>query len=188
MIRTKSSKLGGEVAVDGCKFDGSKFVDISLARKQCCHCNRLVPVCNVETHKAKCSRERKATMVQKSQKVKKQSSMKDTVLPLQLDDDELLNSVIESKNVCSYSNCKERVTLTGQQCRLCRCVYCLKHCIPEIHGCGDDAKVEARKEARHLHHQQNSISSVTTKQYQRHQLQEKLHKMKEKRSRKERAK
>ncbi|XP_037307190.1 DNA-binding protein SMUBP-2 [Pungitius pungitius] len=60
------------------------------------------------------------------------------------DFDTLINAVIKADSVCSFVKCKASVRTLGQLCLFCNRQYCLSHHIPEVHGCGDEAKSHAR--------------------------------------------
>nr|XP_040017952.1 DNA-binding protein SMUBP-2 isoform X4 [Gasterosteus aculeatus aculeatus] len=60
------------------------------------------------------------------------------------DFDALIDAVIKAESVCSFVRCKASVRTLGQLCLFCNRQYCLSHHIPEVHGCGDEAKSHAR--------------------------------------------
>ncbi|XP_043923237.1 DNA-binding protein SMUBP-2 [Protopterus annectens] len=60
------------------------------------------------------------------------------------DFDALIASVVKADRTCSFLKCKASVVTLGQLCMYCNKTYCLKHHIPEVHGCGDKAKSHAR--------------------------------------------
>ncbi|TKS73523.1 DNA-binding protein SMUBP-2 [Collichthys lucidus] len=60
------------------------------------------------------------------------------------DFDALINAVKKADSVCSFVKCKASVLTLGQLCLFCNRQYCLSHHIPEVHGCGDEAKSHAR--------------------------------------------
>ncbi|KAM8893138.1 DNA-binding protein SMUBP-2 isoform 1-T2 [Spinachia spinachia] len=60
------------------------------------------------------------------------------------DFDSLINAVMKAEAVCSFVKCKASVRTLGQLCLFCHRQYCLSHHIPEVHGCGDEAKSHAR--------------------------------------------
>jgi len=45
---------------------------------------------------------------------------------------------------CHAANCKASTAVLGQTCPYCRLVFCLTHHIAEAHGCGDEARRQAR--------------------------------------------
>uniref|UniRef100_A0A673MUY0 DNA helicase n=1 Tax=Sinocyclocheilus rhinocerous TaxID=307959 RepID=A0A673MUY0_9TELE len=60
------------------------------------------------------------------------------------DFDGLINAVVKADSVCGFVKCKASVLTLGQFCLYCNRQYCLSHHIPEVHGCGDKAKAQAR--------------------------------------------
>ncbi|MBN3300550.1 SMBP2 protein, partial [Amia calva] len=60
------------------------------------------------------------------------------------DFDKLIDAVVKAESVCGFSKCKASVLTLGQLCPHCNKRYCLSHHIPEVHGCGDKAKAQAR--------------------------------------------
>ncbi|GAM26146.1 hypothetical protein SAMD00019534_093210 [Acytostelium subglobosum LB1] len=49
-------------------------------------------------------------------------------------------------NVCGVKNCTANVILLGRICEFCLRKYCNQHALFEIHGCGAQAKLKARKD------------------------------------------
>mmetsp|Transcript_16252 Transcript_16252/g.18402 ORF Transcript_16252/g.18402 Transcript_16252/m.18402 type:complete len:392 (+) Transcript_16252:44-1219(+) len=66
--------------------------------------------------------------------------------PLGEEDDEMafLDSMVAAQTRCSLSICNSSNRL-GETCPFCKLKYCLKHRLPEDHGCRSEAKSEARK-------------------------------------------
>lgn len=61
-------------------------------------------------------------------------------------DDDMLDLLIKNKTICNYSGCKKNIKLLGQTCQFCSKLFCLSHHHAELHGCGEEAKMAARKE------------------------------------------
>ncbi|XP_075784448.1 DNA-binding protein SMUBP-2 [Pelodiscus sinensis] len=61
------------------------------------------------------------------------------------DIDALISAAVKVDNTCGFPRCKASVTTMGQLCLHCNKRYCLSHHIPEIHGCGEKAKAQARQ-------------------------------------------
>ncbi|XP_074442764.1 DNA-binding protein SMUBP-2 [Larus michahellis] len=61
------------------------------------------------------------------------------------DIDALISAAIKADNTCGFPRCKASVTTLGQLCLHCNRRYCLSHHIPEVHGCGEKAKAQARQ-------------------------------------------
>lgn len=60
--------------------------------------------------------------------------------------DEVLQTVRQLDNTCDFSRCRTKTSLIGQDCTLCQQRFCMKHQLPEIHGCGGAIKKEQRTE------------------------------------------
>ncbi|XP_048112394.1 DNA-binding protein SMUBP-2 [Alosa alosa] len=60
------------------------------------------------------------------------------------DFDTLIDAVVKAERVCGFVKCKASVLTLGQLCIHCNRQFCLSHHIPEVHGCGDQAKAHAR--------------------------------------------
>ncbi|NWV41948.1 SMBP2 protein, partial [Grantiella picta] len=61
------------------------------------------------------------------------------------DFDALISAAIEADRTCGFPRCKASVTTLGQLCHHCQRLFCLSHHIPEVHGCGEKAKAQARQ-------------------------------------------
>ncbi|NXP92462.1 SMBP2 protein, partial [Passerina amoena] len=61
------------------------------------------------------------------------------------DFDALISAAMEAGRTCAFPRCKASVTTLGQLCHHCQRLFCLSHHIPEVHGCGDKAKAQARQ-------------------------------------------
>ncbi|NXG59682.1 SMBP2 protein, partial [Hemiprocne comata] len=61
------------------------------------------------------------------------------------DIDALISAAIKADNTCSLSSCPASLAALGQLCPHCNRRYCLSHHLPEVHGCGDKAKAQARQ-------------------------------------------
>ncbi|NWT92770.1 SMBP2 protein, partial [Urocynchramus pylzowi] len=61
------------------------------------------------------------------------------------DFDALISAAIEADRTCGFPRCKASVTTLGQLCQHCQRLFCLSHHIPEVHGCGQEAKARARQ-------------------------------------------
>ncbi|XP_073429997.1 DNA-binding protein SMUBP-2 isoform X2 [Dendrobates tinctorius] len=56
----------------------------------------------------------------------------------------LIAAAVKADNTCGFAKCKSSVVTVGDFCIHCNKRYCLSHHIPEVHGCGDKAKANAR--------------------------------------------
>ncbi|XP_060062614.1 DNA-binding protein SMUBP-2-like [Ylistrum balloti] len=126
----------------------------------CPHCSKDVIKANFSLHEIHCSRrECSAKANKKSQgtsakvTVKQQNGIKKLSPPSATakiekvdaaDFDGLLAAAQKLDEVCGFTKCKVKVKTLGQQCEFCMRRFCLSHHIPEIHGCGEVAKAQAR--------------------------------------------
>ena len=62
------------------------------------------------------------------------------------DIDKLIATFDKIDNVCNFDGCKVKIATLGVQCDFCRLRFCLKHSLPEAHGCGDAARQAARQQ------------------------------------------
>lgn len=62
--------------------------------------------------------------------------------------DEVVESVNRLDNLCQFSTpkCKTKVSLIGFPCSHCQMTYCVKHNLPEVHGCGEICKAREQKQ------------------------------------------
>jgi ATP-dependent RNA/DNA helicase IGHMBP2 len=114
----------------------------------CSNCSKELPKANIDLHKLKCvlnlSEVPKANGV-KSKKAK-QSKKKKKAEEEEEDIDRLLASFDKIDNVCNAEGCKTKLVTLATQCDFCRLRFCIGHGLPEVHGCGDAAKVYARRQ------------------------------------------
>lgn len=66
-------------------------------------------------------------------------------LPAAEDFDALVSAAVRADNTCGLAKCRASVATLGQLCPHCGRRYCLSHCLPEIHGCGESAHAHARQ-------------------------------------------
>ncbi|XP_036619740.1 DNA-binding protein SMUBP-2 [Trichosurus vulpecula] len=57
----------------------------------------------------------------------------------------LVCAAIKADNTCGFPRCRASVVTLGQLCSLCGQRFCLSHHIPEVHGCGERARAQARQ-------------------------------------------
>lgn len=83
-----------------------------------------------------------------AKKVNKTSEMLETMSNTTVDTklDEVLKTVRQLDNTCDFGRCRTKTSLIGQDCTLCQQRFCMKHQLPEIHGCGGAIKKEQRTE------------------------------------------
>ncbi|XP_055314111.1 DNA-binding protein SMUBP-2 [Sitodiplosis mosellana] len=83
-----------------------------------------------------------------AKKVNKTSEMLSEISPETVNTklDEVLKTVRQLDNTCDFGRCRTKTSLIGQDCTLCQQRFCMKHQLPEIHGCGGAIKKEQRNE------------------------------------------
>ena len=62
------------------------------------------------------------------------------------DIDKLLSTFDKIDNVCNHQGCKTKIATLGVQCDFCRLRFCIGHGLPEVHGCGEEARKAARQQ------------------------------------------
>ncbi|XP_078494318.1 zinc finger protein 2 [Ciona intestinalis] len=129
----------------------------------CSKCGKNLPEDNMTIHQIHCERimrmkqetenlkfDQQQKIHPKSAKSKKKKPAKQTTKKhspdIGDDFDTLLNEAISSNKVCCHGNCNTYVTTTGQHCPICKKTFCLKHHLPEVHGCGMQAHINARRQ------------------------------------------
>lgn len=120
----------------------------------CQYCGKNVIRANLASHQAHCQRAAKPAPVKKThtvkpksavKKKKENSSSKSAIDQVDPDDfDALLAAAAEQNSKCTFRKCKVLTVTLGQTCEFCLQRFCLNHHIPEVHGCGDEAKAKAR--------------------------------------------
>ena len=65
--------------------------------------------------------------------------------------DTLLAEMTLADSTCKFSKCSKSISLLSVQCRFCKDRYCMEHSLAEVHGCGDAARLQSRKD---LHREQ----------------------------------
>lgn len=135
---------------------------------KCPLCGYVVPTDNKDLHELRCSREQRRTIEERDSKIKqkkieklknrdidkhiaeqkrKDKRKKDGGSKASNDHDDLDTMIAEMKaldNTCRYTECKKNVSMLGMRCEHCHHRFCTSHMIPEVHGCGVEAKRKAR--------------------------------------------
>lgn len=60
--------------------------------------------------------------------------------------DNVLTEVKQLDNTCDFVTCRHKTTIIGHDCNLCEQRFCMKHLLPEVHGCGGAVKKTERAE------------------------------------------
>lgn len=126
----------------------------------CSLCKKRVPSCNLQLHSLRCeqimrsnlgesskmerSEETRAGTISKLQKNKAKTNKPSPKQPEE-DFDKMLASFTKLDTQCAFNRCNQSIRTLGQLCKCCERTYCLSHHIPEVHGCGEAAKVRARQ-------------------------------------------
>jgi ATP-dependent RNA/DNA helicase IGHMBP2 len=128
----------------------SESVDNNI---KCDDCKKSVPKQNLALHRLRCTGsgpteqavKPKQKPVVKPLPVLQTDRAKDSKVDKKADDiDGILSEFRQLDNVCNYATCKTGISLMGQHCNLCNRRFCLSHHLPEIHGCGDAIRRQAR--------------------------------------------
>ncbi|NXT29935.1 SMBP2 protein, partial [Syrrhaptes paradoxus] len=136
--RPQPQRPGGETPVPaepGGSSRGSGKVDLKTL-----HLERV--------QREKARREEARASLQGSSRKKEKSEAKGRSVSggvAEEDIDALISAAIKADNTCGFPRCKASVTTLGQLCLHCNGRYCLSHHVPEVHGCGDKARAQARQ-------------------------------------------
>lgn len=111
-----------------------------------------VPKENLAAHEVDCSKPcvkklRASSVTAKDESKSRKNAKKKKTQPTNSEDDldSLLAEMTLSDSICNYANCRKKVNMIGLRCQFCGRRYCMEHGIPEVHGCGEEAKRYARK-------------------------------------------
>ncbi|CAF3109971.1 unnamed protein product [Rotaria sp. Silwood2] len=113
------------------------------------YCQRVNPLSSVaistnEISEAECS---KLNVAPERPKTAKKKENKLASINAEAPIDDLLEAARRQDNICNAHRCKVKITLLGQLCSYCNRRYCFEHSMPEVHGCGH----QARKDIRQTH-------------------------------------
>ena len=129
----------------------------------CKTCSKNVIKANIQLHELHCARGGKVGDKQNHAKKEKnrknlsaskssQSRHFDKVLAKKVNDvdkddfDALIDAVQKLDSSCCFKKCKTSVQTLFNVCMHCNGRYCMSHHIPEVHGCGDAARAQARSQ------------------------------------------
>jgi len=103
------------------------------------------------------------------------------------DVDEILKELNITPNRCTL--CKRSTVILGRICPFCKLKFCVEHAMPELHGCGDAAKQQARAEFRREFMKTQGSAEKPLNASQRHaarnRLEKKIEEAKKERSKKQ---
>lgn len=173
------------------------FHHIGFEEQRCVICGCTVPLLNWELHQIQCEKQQRrrvaagvgdpttgtgtSSKTAKNHKTKQKPSTKSSQKnPPEDDLDALLAEVKLADSTCNFSKCKKTVNLIGVCCQFCRRRYCLSHSLAEVHGCGEAAKQHSVKQ---LHREMTKGHKDSQSAVRRTQLQSKLNRKIEEKSR-----
>lgn len=104
--------------------------------------------------------------------------------------DDLLEAARRQDNICNAQRCKMKITLLGQLCSYCNRRYCFEHSMPEVHGCGQQARTDIRQTHISTHANSKPVYENTSinkdkRPYLERKLQDKIASKENQRKRKE---
>lgn len=160
---------------------------------RCIHCMHDIPLNNLNLHESHCvhgnkrdvsdSASTKATKkTARTQKSKPCSQVRQTATVLQKladdDFDTLIATVTALDSKCSFKKCKTLTNTLGRNCMHCSRRFCLQHLLPEVHGCGDAARIHAHQTTvrEGVLYQGSGVPSKKPSHERRAQLEHKLNK------------
>ena len=122
----------------------------------CRTCDKSVPKHNMELHALRCSkiedceggaREQMHRVRRKNLKKKAQAKIdkKEKKNKEEEDVDEVIAQFSKVDSICRFEKCKTSVLTLGQRCEFCTRMYCIRHSLAEVHGCGKAAKLNAKR-------------------------------------------
>ncbi|CAF3479561.1 unnamed protein product [Adineta steineri] len=159
--RKSSTEISSEEIISTEKSE-SPVLDLT---NRCRYCHKDIPPQNLQLHQLYCERVNPLPSVTTvnneiseatpsklniaSDRPKTVNKKKDKLASMDDDAsfDDLLETARKQDNVCNAQRCKIKITLLGQLCSYCNRRYCFEHSMPEVHGCGH----QARKDIRQTH-------------------------------------
>ena len=67
------------------------------------------------------------------------------------DDEEFLREIKVKDNTCAFPPCNTRIVNFSIDCKHCQLKFCTTHYLPEVHGCGEAARRDEKREFLHPH-------------------------------------
>lgn len=124
----------------------------------CKWCNKDIIKANVQLHELGCPKNPHKKQKPCLAPSRKQENASKSSAPRQFDKelakkmnnvdnddiDALIATVQKMDNFCCFKKCKTSVQTLCNVCNFCQGRYCMSHHMPEIHGCGDAARADAR--------------------------------------------
>ncbi|CAG0882667.1 unnamed protein product [Cyprideis torosa] len=128
---------------------------------------------------------KKVDSKKKKTKTKEAAAFPDPIVSAE-DDEAVMEAFAAEKKMCSFAiptasgsskKCKNSVATLAQVCNYCRKVFCLSHSLPEVHGCGEEAKKAERAAFRKTNLKPESNKEKVKRQLLGNELEKKLNKM-----------
>ncbi|UJR28820.1 hypothetical protein I4U23_010044 [Adineta vaga] len=145
------------------------------------YCQRMNPLPSVSTTTNETSNiaSSKLNVAAEHPKTVKKKSNKLESLNSETSFDDLLEAARQQDNVCNAQRCKIKITLLGQLCSYCNRRYCFEHSMPEVHGCGHQARTDIRQTHIATHSNvrpvyENSTINKDKRPYLERKLQDKI--------------
>ena len=155
---------GNVIDTTNVKSAQPRSVDISEVKvkdpgKDACRwCGKNIIKANVQLHELGCPQNPHKKQRPCSASSKKQEPFSKSSAPRRFDKelakkvnsvdsddiDALIATVQKMDKFCCFKKCKTSVQTLCNVCNFCQGRYCMSHHMPEIHGCGDAARAEAR--------------------------------------------
>lgn len=124
----------------------------------CKWCEKDVIKANLQLHELGCPRNPAKKLNPCSASSRKQETVSKSSAPRRFDKelakkinsvdsddfDALIATVQKLDSICCFKKCKTSVQTLCNVCNFCQGRYCMSHFIPEVHGCGDAARADAR--------------------------------------------
>lgn len=156
----------------------------------CNSCGKEIPKQNKELHALRCIKvenaggaKAKKGVAKKDLKKKNDSKGGKKKKNEEEDVDALIAQFTAEDSICSFEKCKMSVLTLGQKCEFCVRTFCLKHGLAEVHGCGEAAKLFARKAfEKHAGKSKTKSLNDVQKNYVKRKLDEKIVQMEKKRA------
>lgn len=59
--------------------------------------------------------------------------------------DSVMLMIKSFEGTCSHVKCRRKTSLVYHHCELCNKRFCIKHSLPEVHGCSEAARIQERE-------------------------------------------
>ncbi|XP_048581003.1 DNA-binding protein SMUBP-2 isoform X2 [Nematostella vectensis] len=160
--------------------------------RTCPLCKKLIPTTNLSLHTLHCEQKQRAcaqdgqpqvcaetSRLKESKETRRKPKKKAANSGGENEEgfEALLATFSKLDTRCAFESCKQNISLLGQKCVCCTRVFCLSHHIPEVHGCGKDAKIRARHQLAHAPPRKPQRADMTRKAHLQRKLDTKLDEM-----------